>query len=409
MKKLVLLFAVAAMTVSASAQSTVYGSKFTDNWSIGVQGGLATKTTQNRWLSNTNPFAGIRLTKDFTPAFGIVAEGNVYFNDRAQTVLGYDEYDPTVGPNGQIGRLQEITARSRMVRTNTFAKALNVNLLAKVNLTNAIAGYTGEPRFFEVSALYGFGWGKGFGKYNRWNSDIYDDFGSVSGFYGSDLNEANATIMGPEAMVVYALDGANELNSKAALNFAFNFGDDKQFQAYVEPSIVYSGLKDFKYNLDRSTVQLTVGVAYKFNNSWGTHNFKLAELRDQAEIDALNAQINELRNRKPEVITKEVIKEVPVGKEVRVEDLVFVTFAQGKYNLTNEAKAALDKVAEGAHVQIVGTASPEGSKELNDRLSQNRANAVADYLKGRGVVVDEAIGKGVQGTTSNRLAIVYVK
>lgn len=393
MKKLVLLFAVAAMTVSASAQSTVYGSKFTDNWSIGVQGGLATKTTQNRWLSNTNPFAGIRLTKDFTPAFGIVAEGNVYFNDRAQTVLS-------------DGRQNEITARSRFVRTQTFAKALNVNLLAKVNLTNAIAGYTGEPRFFEVSALYGFGWGKGFGHYNRWKG-VDEDFGSASGFYGSDVAENPE--YGIEGLYVNGFDGANELNSKAALNFAFNFGSDKQFQAYVEPSIVFSGLKDFKYNLDRSTVQLTAGVAYKFNNSWGTHNFKLAELRDQAEIDALNAQINELRNRKPEVITKEVIKEVPVGKEVRVEDLVFVTFAQAKYNLTKEAKEALDKVAEGSHVQIVGTASPEGNAQKNLVLSQNRANAVKDYLQGRGVIVDEAVGKGVQGTTSNRLAIVYVK
>jgi len=401
MKKLVLLFAVAAMTVSASAQSTVYGSKFTDNWSIGVQGGLATKTTQNRWLSNTNPFAGIRLTKDFTPAFGLVAEGNVYFNDRAQTTLlqirdGRQEF-------------ANLTARDRAFRTQTFAKALNVNLLAKVNLTNAIAGYTGEPRAFEVSALYGFGWGKGFGHYNRWKDCPIAEGENVSGFYGSDFAESNATIMGPEAMYVYAQDGANELNSKAALNFAFNFGSDKEFQAYVEPSIVFSGLKDFKYNLDRSTVQLTAGIAYKFNNSWGTHNFKLAELRDQAEIDALNAQINELRNRKPEVITKEVIKEVPVGKEVRVEDLVFVTFAQAKYNLTKEAKEALDKVAEGSHVQIVGTASPEGNAQKNLVLSQNRANAVKDYLQGRGVIVDEAVGKGVQGTTSNRLAIVYVK
>ena len=220
------------------------------------------------------------------------------------------------------------------------------------------------------------------------------------------------TADGPTVVNGDIIDGGtalNKLTSKAAVNFAFNFGADKQFQAFVEPSINFFDLNSFKYNIETSFVQLTAGIVYKFNNSWGTHNFKLAELRDQAEIDALNAQINELRNRKPEVITKEVIKEVPVGKEVRVEDLVFVTFAQGKYNLTNEAKAALDKVAEGAHVQIVGTASPEGSKELNDRLSQNRANAVADYLKGRGVVVDEAIGKGVQGTTSNRLAIVYVK
>ena len=382
MKKLVLLFAVAAMTVSASAQSTVYGSKFTDNWYVGVQGGLATKTTQNRWLSNTNPFAGIRLGKDFTPAFGLVAEGNVYFNDRS----GVTASDPDFFDGQQI-----VVGHVRGWRTKTFAKTLNVNLLAKVNLTNAIAGYTGEPRAFEVSALYGFGWLHGFGDY---------EYGYIPTI---DFDRTQ--------LVKPVLEGGalNELTSKAAVNFAFNFGADKQFQAFVEPSINFFDLNDFKYNIDNSFVQATVGLVYKFNNSWGTHNFKLAELRDQAEIDALNAQINELRNRKPEVITKEVIKEVPVGKEVRVEDLVFVTFAQGKYNLTNEAKAALDKVAEGAHVQIVGTASPEGSKELNDRLSQNRANAVADYLKGRGVVVDEAIGKGVQGTTSNRLAIVYVK
>ena len=382
MKKLVLLFAVAAMTVSASAQSTVYGSKFTDNWSIGVQGGLATKTTQNRWLSNTNPFAGIRLGKDFTPAFGLVAEGNVYFNDRS----GVTASDPDFFDGQQI-----VVGHVRGWRTKTFAKTLNVNLLAKVNLTNAIAGYTGEPRAFEVSALYGFGWIHGFGDY---------EYGYIPTI---DFDRTQ--------LVKPVLEGGalNELTSKAAVNFAFNFGADKQFQAFVEPSINFFELNNFKYNIDNSFVQVTAGLVYKFNNSWGTHNFKLAELRDQAEIDALNAQINELRNRKPEVITKEVIKEVPVGKEVRVEDLVFVTFAQGKYNLTKEAKEALDKVAEGAHVQVVGTCSPEGSKELNDRLSQNRANAVADYLKGRGVVVDEAIGKGVQGTTSNRLAIVYVK
>ena len=38
-----------------------------------------------------------------------------------------------------------------------------------------------------------------------------------------------------------------------------------------------------------------------------------------------------------------------------------------------------------------------------------RADNVASYLKSKGVVVDEATGKGVQGTTSNRLAVVYVR
>jgi len=398
MKKLVLFFAAAAMAVTASAQVTVEGSKFTDNWSIGIQGGLATKTTQNRWLSNTNPNAGIRLTKEITPVFGLVAEGIVYFNDRAQTKL-MDRLGQTAD--------YDVTARDRMARTNTFAKALNVNLLAKVNLSNLFGGYKGEPRTFEVSALYGFGWGKGFGRYNRWNTGQE----TASGFYGSDYAEGNATPFGLEAAELFGNDGANELNSKAALNFAFNLGAAKAVQIFVEPSITFSGLKDFKYNVDRSTVQLNAGVVYKFKNSNGTHNFKLARLYDQDEIDRLNGIINDLRNRKPEVkeVIKEVVKEVPVGKEVRVDDLVFVTFAQGKSNLTADAKKALDGVKEGAHVQIVGTASPEGPAALNQKLSENRANVVAEYLKGRGVIVDEAVGKGVQGNTSNRLAIVYVK
>ena len=158
--------------------------------------------------------------------------------------------------------------------------------------------------------------------------------------------------------------------------------------------------------------QLNVGVNYKFKNSNGSHNFTLVKLRDQAEIDGLNAQINDLRNelaKKPKEVVKEVVKEAPAPQEVKVENLVFVTFAQGKTILTKEAKAALDGVAKGKHVQIVGTASPEGSKEINDKISQGRADAVAAYLSNRGVVVDEATGKGVQGTTSNRLAVVYVK
>ena len=122
--------------------------------------------------------------------------------------------------------------------------------------------------------------------------------------------------------------------------------------------------------------------------------------------------VNELRNRKPEVVEKIVEKrvEVPAAHhDVCVSDLVFVAFAQGKANLTKEDMKALDAIKKGAHVQIVGTASPEGSKAINDRLSQARADVVAKYLKGRGVIVDEATGKGVQGVTSNRLAIVYVK
>ena len=376
MKKLGLMLAAATLAASASAQ-TVTGSKTFDNMYVGVNGGVMTLTKGHKWLSDLNANAGLRIGRNFTPVFGLAVEGNAYFSNKPWHSTG------------------------------TAVRATNVSLLGTVNLSNLFGGYKGEPRAFEVSALYGLGWAHVFTN-NKTTKEL------TSG-------------------------QRNRMTSKAALDFAYNFGSQKQWQVYVEPSINFAFLgKDrskvltaagivnydvnynYKavaqdgqpaYNINNSFVQLNAGVVYKFKNSNGTHNFTIVVPRDQAEIDALNAQINELRNRKPEVITKEVVKEVPAVKvkEFTVSDLVFVTFAQGKSVLTKEAKAALDNIKEGVHVQVVGTASPEGSKEINDRISQARADVVANYLKGRGVNVDEATGKGVQGTTSNRLAVVYVK
>lgn len=386
MKKLVLFFAAAAMAVSASAQVTVEGSKLTDNIYVGINGGVGVITTHNKWMKNLMPNFGVRVGKNITPIFGIAIDGTAY--------MGLRQENPLVGNSNVL---------------STGFKAVNTSVLGTVNFNNLICGYKGEPRAFEVTGLFGIGWFHTFGSHNGTRLlelPIYyfDQNNYIPGRYDNDEK-------------VYV--SQNKLSSKVALNFAYNFGSAKQWQVYVEPSMTWifgnhyhatrPGVQtsDPAYDINHSIFGVNAGLVYKFKNSNGTHNFKIAQLRDQAEIDELNRIINELRNRKPEVVTKEVVKEVV--KEVSIDDLVFVTFAQGKYNLTNEAKAALDKVKEGAHVQIVGTASPEGSKELNDRLSQNRANVVADYLKGRGVVVDEAIGKGVQGTTSNRLAIVYVK
>lgn len=376
MKKLVLMLAAASMAASVSAQ-TVAESKAFDNVYVGINGGVATKTTGHKWLSDLDPNAGLRIGRYFTPVFGLAVEGNAYFSNKPWHSTG------------------------------TAVRATNVSLLGTVNLSNLFGGYKGEPRAFEVSALYGLGW-----------MHVFTNNKAVENLTSGQRNR---------------------MTSKAALDFAYNFGSQKQWQVYVEPSINFAFLgKAYSkvpvagavvshdvpygykavaqdgqpaYNINNSFVQLNAGIIYKFANSNGTHNFTIVTPRDQAEIDALNAQINELRNRKPEVITKEVevVKEVPAVKEFTVSDLVFVTFAQGKYNLTKEAKAALDNIKEGSHVQVVGTASPEGSAALNQKLSENRATVVAKYLSGRGVIVDEATGKGVQGVTSNRLAVVYVK
>ncbi len=371
MKKLFTLMAAALVAAGASAQ-TVQESKTFDNFYVGVNGGVATKTTGHAWLKGLDPNFGVRVGRWFTPVFGLAAESNAYFSNKPANSFG------------------------------TTVRAMNTSLLATVNLSNWFGGYKGEPRTFEVIPVYGLGW--------------YHSFGNSS-VANRTWDATSVTKANPDDVAATYYAKRNALTSKAGIDFAFNLGEAKAWQVYVEPSITWAlngfdGEQKVAYNINNSYVQLNAGVVYKFNTSNGTHNFKIVKPYDQAEIDQLNSTINDLRDelaKKPKEVVKEVVKEAPTPEEVKVENLVFVTFAQGKSALTKEAKKALNAVKSGKHVQIVGTASPEGSKEINDKLSQARADEVAKYLKNNGVVVDEATGKGVQGNTSNRLAVVYVK
>ena len=106
-------------------------------------------------------------------------------------------------------------------------------------------------------------------------------------------------------------------------------------------------------------------------------------------------------------VEKIVYRDRP-GQTITIDNLKVVPFEVNKWDLTEDVKADLNTIKEGSHVQVIGTASPEGNAEWNQELSNNRANAVAEYLENRGVIVDSKEGRGVEGKTSNRLAIVYI-
>ena len=338
-----MLFAV-AFTASASAQ-TVEESKTWDNVYIGVNGGLATKTTGHAWMKGLNPNLGLRVGRYFTPVFGLALESNVYFSNK---------------PGESVG---------------TFVRTMNTSLLGTVNLSNWFGGYKGEPRLFEVSALYGIGWGHVFGHPSEYTHD-------------------------------------NMFTSKAAVDFAFNLGKAKAWQIYIEPAMIWTLAgnnllpdKEVQYDVNESGFQLNVGFIYKFKNSNGTHNFKVAELRDQSEIDALNAKINDLRsdlngkdeqlaakNRQIADLQKALDdcnnKPAPVyEKPATVTNLQpTVLFRQGKSVVDPAQYAPIELIAQymknhpEAQVEIKGYASPEGSAELNQKLSENRAEAVKKIL-----------------------------
>ena len=150
-------------------------------------------------------------------------------------------------------------------------------------------------------------------------------------------------------------------------------------------------------NANTATVEMQVGLTYHFRNSNGEHYMTLCDKKyTQADIDALNAEINALRARKPEtkVVERVVEKfiEKPIEKVIdhsskSLETNVF--FAQGKSVVTAAQMPNVERVATflknnpGSSVVIRGYASPEGSKEINERLAKARANAVKDLLTGK--------------------------
>ena len=126
--------------------------------------------------------------------------------------------------------------------------------------------------------------------------------------------------------------------------------------------------------------------------------------------------------KKADVVTREVVREVPVIQEVVKEVVKEVpgkdkeTFVQSTYVVTFpvnsseiENTAELDGIKRGANVEIVAYASPEGTTDINQKLSQERADAVAKYLQDKGVNVVRTTAKGADTNHANRIAIVTVK
>lgn len=361
-----MLLMVSAIVISfgASAQ-TVKSSDFLDNWQIGVRGGVT--ALLHPGCNNYEDFGhtiqantSLDLTKYITPVFGL----------GIQSTVGWE--------NGS--KPGDFQGRNWLNYVNAMANG-------KVNLSNLFAGYNGAPRPFEVAAVAGIGWNHGF-------------------IYAQDAeNYYSGTTM-----------HTNDIITKFGVEFNMNLND--RFQINVVPSIAYNltGANGYQhvnspaFDSRNAWVGLEAGVTYKFKNHYGSHNFELCDFtHTQAEIDELNARINELRSRKPEVVEKIVTKEV-VKTVTEQDGDVVVFFAKNSSNLDSNATSALDRISKGAAVKIVGKASIDGTFERNQSLSVERADAVKRYLENRGVNVVKSVGIGAsEGEASGRVVVVTLQ
>ena len=339
MKKFILIFVAMFMfatSMFAQEQTNYTGSsKFTDNVSVTVQGGVLT-SFDNFYSGHTAmaPIALVGVDKYVNPWFGVGVE--------ARTLIGTG--------NGSYN-------------TKTVFDWVNLSGYAKFNVLNMF-NYNGERRAFEPVVYTGLGWG-----------------------------HSTACLH------------TNQATYRAGVELNLNLGKEKAWGIVLNPSVVWGGMTDYKLNKHNGSFEVTAGVVYHFKTSNGTRTFVKPRLYSQSEIDALNARIKELDSRP--VAVKEVINTNSTASINVVEKTYIVTFAKSKADLTNAAKANLDKIT--GTVVIEASASPEGTTKFNQKLSEDRANAVKSYLESRGVKVTKATGLGVVGNESNRIAIVTVQ
>lgn len=386
MKKAILLAAMALSVVGASAQTTVAGSKFTDNWSFTLKGGavMSSKSVaDNGFWDNARGIVGAELRKQITPTFGLGVEGEWTIN--TSSWAGY--------------------------RSGNWFDHQYVGVFGAVNLMNAFAGYTGAPRLFELEVVGGTGW-------------LHAYYPHTSGKDG------------------------NSWATKVGMNFNFNLGESKAWTLAFKPAYLWNmngnprpnilGY-EARYDSNFGYLELEAGITYHFGNSNGTHHFTVVRPYDQSEIDALNAQINALRgeleasgannaallaqiadlqaqldacNRRPPVVEK-VVKDL--------NNIRYVFFNCGSAYVQPNQQPNIAMVADqlkentNATVTVKGYASKDGSAAFNRKLAERRAEAVKkELVKRYGIASDrvKAEGMGIgdlfQENSWNRVSVCTV-
>ena len=278
-----------------------------------------------------NTAVGLKLGKEVTPVLGFEVEGLAAFNDN------------------HFGDFK------------TGIKATNVDFAGVVNLSNLFGGYPGKPRAVEFKTNTGLGW-----------LHTYSDI-------------------------------SNALTAKTSLDAALNLGSKRAVSVVVSPGVYWnlSGfnntINSIKFNKNRAQFAVMASLIWHFQTSNGTRYFKTYDVG--AMLDEIG-RLNEELAKKPQTVIQEKIVEKVIIKEntgsaASNENEWIVGFDNNSYFLTPEAKFILNQVGNDAIVDVTATATPVGTKEYNQRLSERRAAAVADYLTKRGVNVTSYAGEGI--------------
>lgn len=379
MKKILLVVAFAALSLSASAgdvpkKPSVSGfvsNGFWDNWEISVGGGVGTAIGKSPNLGNFGDRIGFEanfsLTKWLHPVFG----------GRLQL---------------QGGRLINFDANMGQIKW----PYIFVHTDAMINISNWFGGYR-EDRAYYAVPFFGFGY-----MASNFTDNMHSD-------YGTPTNQAFAFTYG--------------ILNKFRISQSFDFNIELKgmmTRAQMSPAALsgsflngFSATAGFTYRFnqrgwERGVPGFTAADIQAFQDAVVASDLALAAVAEEngALAQALvNAQADAERARQEAAAAKAAAAKAAqtMKSEVPYESLIFYDINASK--LTSKDKTRLQLVAE--HIKsgpkdqvytIVGHADHQtGTPAYNMTLSKERAKRVYDYLVSQGVSPDQLSYQGQGG------------
>jgi len=369
MKKAILLLCMVGLFSTATMAQPLAKSMFFDNWYIGATSGTYIPSSTFKISGNTEWMLGWRVGKWFTPDVGLSVEAQHFFGKKGHFSVSH-----------------------------TAINVWNASVLGMVNFHNWFSGYLGTPRPFEVIGVLGIGGAGLCGAGWKYVLPGYDD------------------------------PHPNSLTASLGLDFTLNFGSKKQWQVYMEPRMMYelaNENENVQFNNSRALFSLNVGVNYKFMTTNTTHNFKFIEIVDPERVNMLtdslgilsnsaynkdlqlankNAEIDSLQQAIQDINRLQLIQKRKVTVNVLQP---VVIFRQNKYIIDPLQFAPIEVIAKymrkhpDSKIEVRGYASPEGVEHANQKLSENRANAVRNALIKKYDIAPERLTATGCGTTDD--------
>ena len=274
------------------------------------------------------------------------------------------------------------------------------------------------------------------------NSKVYNEFTGekqsfkyATGSFDAMVNLLNLISPKRRALNLYGIAGVGLNWSGMATTNSSKFSPNIRVGAQLDWRVAKNLAFNLEYRADNTNDQFN-GRLEPGSHDWYTSlllgvSLVLPDAKPQvvvkdnsAELKALNDRINALqaenaalKNRKPEV--KEVVKTV-VDKQTVLPN---VFFQCAKSDISTQQAAHVKAIADflkanpNTHITIKGYASPEGNPEVNQKLSEARAKAVADMLINKLGISADRIKTEAGGATSdiypvnelNRVAVSIAK